>query len=546
MAIIIKDRVKELTTTTGTGTISLLGTFAGYDTFSEIADGNQTIACIYEVDGNGVPNGDWEIFLGTYTSSGNTLSRTIVRSSSSGGSAINFAAGNKHVICCTDANLLSLLLALSDVATSGSYNDLIDTPTIPTALSELTNDSGYITSSNLGGASSTELGYSVGVTSAIQTQLNAKQATISLTASRAVASDGSGLLTVSTTTNTELDYVSGVTSSIQTQLNAKQDSITGGATSITSSNLTASRALISDGSGKVAVASVSDTELGYVAGVTSSIQTQLDGKATGTIPTAVSQLTNDSGYITSISGLNISSLTNDSGYVTSSSLGGASSTEIGYCSGVTSSIQTQLNSKATGTIPTTTSQLTNDSGYITGISGLNISLLTNDSGYITSSSLGGSSSTELGYCTGVTSAIQTQLNGKEATIALTANKAVASNGSGALVASATTDTELGYVNGVTSAIQTQLNSKQATITVGATTIVSSNLTASRALVSDGSGKVDVSSVTSTEISYLSGVTSNIQTQIDAAGSSISVTANRALVSDGAGTAVAATSVRLAM
>lgn len=69
------------------------------------------------------------------------------------------------------------------------------------------------------------------------------------------------------------------TSSIQTQLNAKQDTITGGATTITTSNLTASRALISNGSGKVAVSATTDTELGYVSGVTSAIQTQLDAKA---------------------------------------------------------------------------------------------------------------------------------------------------------------------------------------------------------------------------------------------------------------------------
>lgn len=60
---------------------------------------------------------------------------------------------------------------------------------------------------------------------------------------------------------------------------AKQDKITGGATSITSSNLTASRALVSDGSGKVAASSVTSTELGHLSGVTSKIQTQINAKA---------------------------------------------------------------------------------------------------------------------------------------------------------------------------------------------------------------------------------------------------------------------------
>jgi len=61
-------------------------------------------------------------------------------------------------------------------------------------------------------------------------------------------------------------------------LSTKQDTITGAATTITSSNLTASRALVSDGSGKVATNAVTSTELGYLSGVTSAIQTQLNSK----------------------------------------------------------------------------------------------------------------------------------------------------------------------------------------------------------------------------------------------------------------------------
>ena len=67
---------------------------------------------------------------------------------------------------------------------------------------------------------------------------------------------------------------------------------------------------------------------------------------------------------------------------------------------------------------------------------------------------------------------------------------------------------------ISTATQTALDGKQATVTGGASTITSSNLTASRALVSNGSGKVAVSAVTSTELGYLDGVTSNIQTQIN--------------------------------
>jgi hypothetical protein len=69
-----------------------------------------------------------------------------------------------------------------------------------------------------------------------------------------------------------------ISTATQTALNAKQNTITGGATTITTSNLTASRAVVSNASGKVAVSSVTDTELGYLSGVTSAIQTQLNGK----------------------------------------------------------------------------------------------------------------------------------------------------------------------------------------------------------------------------------------------------------------------------
>lgn len=76
--------------------------------------------------------------------------------------------------------------------------------------------------------------------------------------------------------------------------------------------------------------------------------------------------------------------------------------------------------------------------------------------------------TELGYLSGVTSAVQTQLNGKEPSISLTVNRAVASDGSGKLTTSTTTATELSYLNGVTSAVQTQLNTKQVTLFVAST------------------------------------------------------------------------------
>ena len=69
-----------------------------------------------------------------------------------------------------------------------------------------------------------------------------------------------------------------ISTATQTDLNGKQANITGGASTITSTNLTANRALVSNANGKVVVSAVTATELGYLDGVTSKIQTQLDGK----------------------------------------------------------------------------------------------------------------------------------------------------------------------------------------------------------------------------------------------------------------------------
>ena len=80
-----------------------------------------------------------------------------------------------------------------------------------------------------------------------------------------------------TATTAELNYVDGVTSNIQTQLAGKQDTLTGAASVIASSNLTGSRALVSTTGGKVATSAITATEIGYLDGVTSSIQNQFNG-----------------------------------------------------------------------------------------------------------------------------------------------------------------------------------------------------------------------------------------------------------------------------
>lgn len=92
MALVIADRVKETTTTTGTGTVTLAGASTGFQSFAAVGNGNTTFYTIADQTGS-----NWEVGIGTYTSSGTTLSRDTVLASSNSGSLVNFGAGTKDV-----------------------------------------------------------------------------------------------------------------------------------------------------------------------------------------------------------------------------------------------------------------------------------------------------------------------------------------------------------------------------------------------------------------------------------------------------------------
>lgn len=94
MALVLKDRVKELSTTSGTGTLTLAGAVEGYQAFSVIGNSNVTYYTIYDAS-----NGDWEVGYGTYTASGTTLSRTFVYDSSNSGNLVDFSTAEKEVFC---------------------------------------------------------------------------------------------------------------------------------------------------------------------------------------------------------------------------------------------------------------------------------------------------------------------------------------------------------------------------------------------------------------------------------------------------------------
>ena len=110
MALVVKDRVQETATTTGTGTFTLAGAVSGFQSFSAIGNANTTYYAI-------VGGAEWEVGLGTYTSSGTTLSRDTVLASSTG-SKVSFSAGTKNVFVTYPAG-------------KSSYQDDTNTDTMP-------------------------------------------------------------------------------------------------------------------------------------------------------------------------------------------------------------------------------------------------------------------------------------------------------------------------------------------------------------------------------------------------------------------------------
>ena len=112
MALVIKDRVKETTTTTGTGTYTLAGAEVGFQSFSTIGNGNTTYYAVTN-------NVDYEVGIGTYTASGTTLARTTILSSSNSNNAVSWSAGEKFVFVTQPSSKASFLDASGDLNLSG-------------------------------------------------------------------------------------------------------------------------------------------------------------------------------------------------------------------------------------------------------------------------------------------------------------------------------------------------------------------------------------------------------------------------------------------
>ncbi|WOL31399.1 hypothetical protein [Microcoleus phage My-WqHQDG] len=466
-------------------------------------------------------------------------------------------------------NNLYFTTARARAAINGAASTVL-TANLPLSRVLISNSTGKIVSSAI---TSTELGYLAGVTTPLQPQLTALTTTINnlaafprtlatitgavsnittinLPASKVLVSDTSGKVVAGNVTTAEVEYLSGVTANVQTQLWVLNNrigtldttsvvegsnqyftpdravaAITGAASTIATADLSPGKALVSDANGKVKVSDVSMGELGHLSGATSNLQTQLlilnnrvddlDVVDTSSIEEGTNLYFTPARAVAAITGgastIASTNLTpskvlasNTEGKVVPSAV---TTTELGYLAGVTSPIQTQINNISTTVGASTTTSITEGTNlYFTNARA--VASITGGASTISSANL-------------------------------TASKALASDGTGKVVTSTTTAVELGYLAGVTSNVQTQISNVSTSIgaltttsitegtnqyftsarvvsaiTGAASTIATTNLSISRALVSDGTGKVFASAVTTTELGYLIGTTSAIQTQIN--------------------------------
>ena len=116
MALVIHDRVRETSTTTGTGNFTLAGAVQGFETFSSaIGNGNTTYYAIVNQ-----ANSEFEVGLGTV--SAGVLARTTPITSSNSNNAVNFSAGTKDVFCTLPATKAVVEDANSDVTLPADLN----------------------------------------------------------------------------------------------------------------------------------------------------------------------------------------------------------------------------------------------------------------------------------------------------------------------------------------------------------------------------------------------------------------------------------------
>jgi len=252
MALVLADRVKESTSTVGTGSLTLAGAASGFQSFgTAIGDTNTTYYAITEVGGAA-----WEVGIGTYTASGTVLSRDTVLASSNSGSLVNFTSGTKDVFAVYPAGRA--------VVVSGSTVQIPNSATVPVASGGTGASTAANALLNLGlTATAAELNVLDGITASIA-ELNILDG-VTATASELNVLDGI------TATTAELNTMDGVTAT------ASELNVLDGITATTAElnimdGVTATALELNTLDGITATT----TELNYVDGVTSNVQTQID------------------------------------------------------------------------------------------------------------------------------------------------------------------------------------------------------------------------------------------------------------------------------
>ena len=405
---------------------------------------------------------------------------------------------------------------------------------------------------------SVELSYVHGVKSAIQTQLDAKAslanpsftgtltaaniAVTGLTTGTAVVADGNGKLLSSITTSTELGYVSGITSSIQTQIDSKQANLVSGTNIVTingTSLLGSGDVTITPGSlGAVTMTEV-NTAIQAVVGAAplalatlKAINDQLasDESAAGVLTTTVStKAPIDSPTFTG--NVTVSTLNPNSAVVTGA--GGllqttnTSATQIGYLNNVSSDIQTQLNVLAPINNPVFTGTVSGITAAMVGaIPSATLSSLATAASVsaITTTSLGAATTAQVALLAPLASPVFTGIVGGITAdmVGAIPTSTLASLATTASVAAITT-TSLGAATTAQVALLAPIASPTFTGTLTAAAITDTGLTDNTALIAGAGGALASSSVTSTELGYVHGVTSAIQDQINALSSATATT-----------------------
>ena len=340
MALVLNDRVRETSTTTGTGAISLGGAVDGFQTFAAGIGNSNT--CYYAISLRG--GSEFETGLGTLDGSSANLTRTTVFQSSNSDNAVSLSAGTKDVFVTLPASKAVFEDATTDNVTLAADLSVGDDLTVNGGVIDVKNTGAqsvvrfYCESSNAHYAeikAPAHSAFSGNVTltlpattdtlvglAATQTLTNKTLTTPTLTTPIANAgiqlkngSTSAGFLEffedsdngtnkatligpastadVTLTLPSATDTLAGIAAT-QTLTNKSIDSDNNTITNLVNADikssaaiafskmadLTASRALVSDGSGDVSISAVTSTEVGYLDGVTSAIQTQLDTKTT--------------------------------------------------------------------------------------------------------------------------------------------------------------------------------------------------------------------------------------------------------------------------